>query len=106
MFKRVGDIIDDQWALCAGINELKELQRAARVQGETAMPVHTPIKTEPVSLNLDAGHATSLAQEQHANTRDIESLYASEENVVIDRRDPLEQNQAVGESAEQSDVDS
>ena len=104
VFKRVGDIIDDQWTLCAGIDELKELQRATRVQRPAPTHTRTPVKAEPVSPNVDAGQMRSPAPERAAVTMDIESLYASEEGDGNGQRDPFEQRQEADGLDERSNV--
>lgn len=105
VFKRVGDIIDDQWTLCAGIDELKELQRAAKVQEKIPARARTPIKTEPVSPTLGMGRTSSPAPEPVAATMDIESLYASDENDGTGRQHLLERDRMIGGSAERSNVE-
>jgi hypothetical protein len=78
MFQRIGDIIEDQRGLRAGIDELKTLQEAAGVRGQEPRPEETPIKFETVSPNLSAGQDTS-PEPFIVTVSDIESLYATNE---------------------------
>jgi len=100
VFKRVGDIIDDQWALCAGIDELKELQKAARARGQAPARASIPIEVKPTSPGV--GVERRRSPEPVAVTMDIESLYATEENGKVGQQDPSEKSQVGGNSAERS----
>ena len=53
VFKRIGDVIDDQWALCAGMDELKQLQGAVEDRNRVTELIQTPIKSEPVSPDIN-----------------------------------------------------
>ena len=83
IFQRVGDIIDDQSGLRAGVEDLqtavKRLQEAAETQGQAGTPTRTSVKSEPVSTNIGMGLNGSL-RPFLASRSGIESLYASEED--------------------------
>ena len=97
VFQRVGDIIEDQWGLRAGIDELKTLWGAAGAQGRGSSPVETPIKSEPVSPDLAIQPEVS-PEPFVVTVSDIESLYATDEKPIAqgtpegqERRDTAEQ---------------
>jgi len=104
VFQRIGDVIDDQWVVRAGIDELsKKLQGAAGVQGQAATPNQTPIKPEPVSLNVSSRREAS-PEPFIVTVTDAESLsYASEEDVRIEHRTPPDQSREQGGSAGHAD---
>ena len=78
VFQRIGDVIEDQWSLRAGFDELrKELRDAAGVRGQGSTPTRTPIKSEPVSPHISAKQEGS-PEPFIVTVSDIESLYASE----------------------------
>ena len=81
MFQRVGDIIEDQWGLRAGIDELKTLRGAVGARGQGSNPVETPIKSEPVSPDLAVQPVVS-PEPFVVTVSDIESLYATDEKPV------------------------
>ena len=72
VFKRIGDVIDDQWALREGMDELKQVW-------ETRRPAQEPIKSERTSTN-NSGNRGPPPRPIAMARSDIESLYASEEN--------------------------
>ena len=81
MFQRVGDIIEDQWGLRAGIDELKTPRGAVGARGQGSSPVKTPIESEPVSP--DPAVQPEVSPEPFVVTvSDIESLYATNEEPV------------------------
>ena len=86
VFQRVGNIIEDQWSLQAGIDEIKELQRT---MGTCERVPQTPIKEELVSpvigLKREPKHPLSEARREISPepfivmvSWGIESLYAWE----------------------------
>ena len=82
VFKHIGDVINNQWALRAGMDELKQLQGAAGGRNRVTEPIQTPIKSEPVSPEINGGQRTSL-ELFIVMVSDIESLYASEGNGCV-----------------------
>ena len=87
VFKRIGDVIDDQWALCTGMDELKQLQGAVGDRNQVTEPIQTPIKSEPVSPDINRGQQTS-PEPFIVTVSDIDSLYVSEGNGRVGQ-DPL-----------------
>ena len=77
VFKRIGDVIDDQWVMRAGIDELKGLRATTGDRDQAVEPTRTPIKSEPVSPDLNAGQQAS-PEPFIVTVSGIESLYASE----------------------------
>ena len=74
LFKRIGDVIDDQWAVREGMDELRRTY-------ETRVPARSPIKSEPRSMTNNGDRSSISTPEPIAMPRsDIESLYASEED--------------------------
>ena len=72
LFKRIGDVIDDQWAVREGMDDLRKTY-------EARVPARNPIKPEPISTN-NSGNRNSTPEPIARPRSDIESLYASEEN--------------------------
>jgi len=107
LFQRTGDIADGQRALRAGIDELKQLQRAAIVQAQGQAPARarTPMKTRPISRNIDAGDMRSAPSDRVVVTMDVESIYASDENDGVGLRDQSGRGHAVGDAVEYFDVE-
>ena len=96
VFQRIGDVIEDQWSLRAGFDELrKEMRDAAGARGQGSTPARTPIKSEPVSPHISAKQEGS-PEPFIVTISDIESLYASE------RDEPL--GDPSGPSRERRDV--
>jgi hypothetical protein len=80
VFQRIGDVIEDQWSLHAGFDELKkELRDAAGTRGQVATPTSTPIKSEPVSPHI-SGRQEGSPEPFIVTVSGVESLYASEED--------------------------
>jgi hypothetical protein len=78
VFQCIGDVIEDQWSLRAGFDELrKELRDASGAQGQGSTPARTPIKSELVSLHISVKQEGS-PEPFIVTVSDIESLYASE----------------------------
>ena len=74
LFKRIGDVIDDQWAVREGMDELKRTY-------EARVPARSPIKSEPSPMTNNGDRSSMSTPEPIAMPRaDIESLYASEDN--------------------------
>jgi len=104
VFQRIGNIVDDQWVVRAGIDELsKQLQEAMGDQGQAATPNRTPIKSEPVSLNIGSRQAVSPEPFVVTVTNNESLSYASEEDVVLEHGTPPDQGQERGGSANHSD---
>ena len=76
VFKHIGDVIDDQWVLRAGMEELKKLRETAGGWDQADEPTRPPIKSEPLSPDLNAGQQVS-PEPFIVTISDIESLYAS-----------------------------
>ena len=72
VFKRIGDVIDDQWAVREGMDELRRTY-------EARVTTRDPIKSEPISTN-NGGNRSSHQGPVAMPRSDIESLYASEED--------------------------
>ena len=72
VFKRIGDVIDDQWAVREGMEELRKTY-------ETRVPARSPIKSELRSTN-NGGDRSSTPVPAAMPRSDIESLYAAEED--------------------------
>ena len=96
VFQRVGDIIEGQWGLRSGIDELKTLRGAVGARGQGSSLVETPIKSEPVSPDLAIQPEVS-PEPFPVMVSDIESLYATDEKPVVqgtpggqERRDTVE----------------
>ncbi|KAF9780821.1 hypothetical protein BJ322DRAFT_1023539 [Thelephora terrestris] len=86
LFKRIGDVIDDQWIVREGMDELKRTY-------EARVPARSPIKAEPKSTN--GGNRDSNSAPIVRPRSDIESLYASEEdNQEVVPEDAIRQPQA------------
>ena len=79
VFKRIGDVIDDQWALRAGMDELREEVRATVIQRRTreSTPTNGTVKPEPTPSD-NGRRSDPLPESAVAPRWDIESLYASE----------------------------
>ena len=74
LFKRIGDVIDDQWAVQEGMEELRRTY-------EARVPARSPIKSEPRSATNNGDRSSTSTPEPIAMLKsDIESLYASEDN--------------------------
>jgi hypothetical protein len=98
MFQRIGDVIEDQWSLRAGFDELrKELRDAAGVRGQGPTPTQTPIKSEPISPHISAKQEGS-PEPFIVTVSDIESLYASEREPLGGPSDPIRER---GDATEQ-----
>ena len=118
VFQRVGNIIDDQWSLRAGIDELKDMYKTNETRERVSQASHTSIKSEPVSPvitpkrePLPGSLLTRMSQETSpkpfvsAVSRGIESLYASEEEGPS-RPGPIhEQRRSRETTTERSGVD-
>ena len=72
VFKRIGDVIDDQWAVREGMDELRKTY-------EARVTARDLIKSEPISTN-NSGDRDSPPAPIAMPRSDIESLYASEED--------------------------
>ena len=81
VFKRMGDIIHDQSALHAGVDDLqtavKDIQKAAEIRGQARTPTRSSHKSGPVSPNVSREHNDPQRSVMGPRS-DIESLYASE----------------------------
>ena len=78
VFKRVGDVIDDQWGLCATVEEIKKFQETAGARSWTQTSAQTPIRAGPGPQNTNV-RSEGLPRLRTSLVTNIESLYASEE---------------------------
>ena len=78
VFKRVGDVIDDQWGLRATVEEIKKFQETAGARSRTQTSAQTPIRAGPGPQNTNA-RSEGSPRLRTSPVTDIESLYASEE---------------------------
>ena len=78
VFKHVGDVIDNQWGLCATVEEIKKFQETAGAQSWTQTPAQTPIRAGPGPQNTNVRSEGSPRLHTSPVT-DIESLYVLEE---------------------------
>ena len=78
VFKRVGDVIDDQWGLRATVEEIKTFQETAGARSRTQTSAQTPIRAGPGPQNTNA-RSEGSPRLRTSPVTDIKSLYASEE---------------------------
>jgi len=80
-------------------DRLKELQDAARAQGQAPVRARTPIKMKPTSPGFGVGRGRSPAPAPVAVGIDIKSPHATEQSGEVGQQDPSEKSQVGGDSA-------